>query len=185
MLNHLCNAEDSCLVIIDVQTRLTTAMQTKILRKLKKNISILLQAAQKLSLPVLITEQYPKGLGKTEPEIIQQLPANATSFKKTSFSCMHAEEFIHTLAQTKRKQVILMGMEAHICVLQTAMQLLEAGYEVFVVSDAICSIKKASYKVALERMMRANIIICNTESVLFEWLRDAKHQHFKSLSALL
>ncbi|SMN10951.1 Isochorismatase [uncultured Candidatus Thioglobus sp.] len=185
MNNHLCSAETSCLLIIDVQTRLTATMQPAILNSLKKNINVLLQAAQKLSLPVLITEQYPAGLGKTEPEIMQQLPTTAISFEKTSFSCVHAEKFMQTLEKITRKQVILMGMEAHICVLQTAVQLVELGYQVFVVSDGICSRKKEHYNIALERMIGANIIVCNTESVLFEWLRDATHQHFKPLVSLL
>lgn len=132
-----------------------------------------------------ITEQYPKGLGATEPEISALLPKHSTSFEKTCFSCTSTENFMQLLSQKKHKQVILAGMEAHICVLQTAIQLLAADYQVFVLADAICSRHKKHYKTALQRMTQAGAIVCHTESILFEWLGDARHECFKELSGLL
>ena len=183
--SHLCNNRNSCLVLIDMQIKLTSAMPIKVLARLKRNISILLCAAKTLSIPVLSTEQYPKGLGSTEPEIVDLLPENALKFEKTCFSCTGAEEFMRQLEKTGCKQVILVGIEAHICVLQTAIQLIAEDYQVFVAADAICSRHRENYEASLERMSQANVVICNTESVLFEWLRDAKHEHFKELSRLV
>jgi len=182
---HLCNANNSCLVVIDVQTGLTGAMPVKVLARLKRNINILLQSANTLSIPVLATEQYPKGLGPTEPEIVEVLPDNALKFEKTYFSCTGAKHFLQQLKETGRKQVILVGIEAHVCVLQTAIQLIAEAYQVFVVADGVCSRHRENYEASLKRMSRANVVICNAESVLFEWLRDAKHEHFKKLSPLV
>jgi isochorismate hydrolase len=183
--DHLCNAENSCLVLIDIQTRLTSAMPVKVLARLKRNINILLQSAKTLCIPVLSTEQYPEGLGPTEPEIVELLPDNTLRFEKTCFSCTGARQFLKHLKEDGRKQVILVGIEAHVCVLQTAIQLIAEGYHVFVVADGICSRQRDNYEASLNRMSRAGVTICNTESVLFEWLRDAKHEHFKKLSRLL
>ena len=182
---HLCNANNSCLVVIDIQTGLTAAIPVKVLARLKRNINILLQSANTLSIPVLATEQYPKGLGPTEPEIVELLPDNALKFEKTSFSCTGAEKFLQQLKETGRKQVILVGIEAHVCVLQTAIQLIAKGYQVFVAADGVCSRHRENYEASLIRMSRANVVICNAESILFEWLRDAKHKHFKKLSSLI
>ncbi len=182
---HLCNANNSCLVVIDIQTRLTAAMPLKVLARLKRNINILLQSANTLSIPVLATEQYPKGLGPTEPEIVKLLPDNTLKFEKTCFSCTGAENFLQQLNEMGRKQIILVGIEAHVCVLQTAIQLIAEGYQVFVAADGVCSRHRENYEASLKRMSRANVVICNAESILFEWLRDAKHEHFKELSSLI
>lgn len=182
---HLCNADNSCLVVIDIQTRLTSAMPVKVLARLKRNINILLQSAETLAIPVLSTEQYPEGLGPTEPEIVELLPDSTLKFEKTCFSCTGARHFLKHLKEDGRKQVILVGIEAHVCVLQTAIQLIAEGYQVFVVADGICSRQRDNYEASLNRMSRAGVTICNTESVLFEWLRDAKHEHFKKLSGLV
>lgn len=182
---HLCNANNSCLVVIDIQTRLTAAMPLKVLARLKRNINILLQSANTLSIPVLATEQYPKGLGPTEPEIVKLLPDNTLKFEKTCFSCTGAENFLQQLEEMGRKQIILVGIEAHVCVLQTAIQLIAEGYQVFVAADGVCSRHRENYEASLKRMSRANVVICNAESILFEWLRDAKHEHFKELSSLI
>ncbi|MFB3100707.1 MAG: hydrolase [Gammaproteobacteria bacterium] len=182
---HLCNAANSCLVVIDIQTRLTSTMPIKVLVRLKRNINTLLQGATTLSIPVLITEQYPKGLGPTEPEIVDLLPDNTLKFEKTCFSCTGADQFLQQLKATGRNQVILVGIEAHVCVLQTAIQLIAEGYQVFVAADGICSRNRENYEASLKRMSRAGVAICNAESVLFEWLRDAKHENFKELSRLV
>jgi len=182
---HLCNANNSCLVVIDIQTRLTAAMPLKVLARLKRNINILLQSANTLSIPVLATEQYPKGLGPIEPEIVKLLPDNTLKFEKTCFSCTGAENFLQQLNKMGRKQIILVGIEAHVCVLQTAIQLIAEGYQVFVAADGVCSRHRENYEASLKRMSRANVVICNAESILFEWLRDAKHEHFKELSSLI
>jgi len=182
---HLCNVDNSCLVIIDIQTRLTSVMPVKVLARLKRNINILLQGADKLSIPVLTTEQYPKGLGPTEPEIVDLLPEHALKFEKTCFSCTGSEKFMQQLKETGRKQIIIAGIEAHVCILQTAIQLVAKDYQVFAAADCICSRHRENYEASLKRMRQAGVVICNAESVLFEWIRDANHENFKELSQLV
>jgi nicotinamidase-related amidase len=181
----LCDAKNSTLIVIDIQTHLTAVMPTKVLARLKKNTSLLIKAADALSIPILATEQYPKGLGPLEPEIVEILPKEARRFEKTCFSCIGADNFLEALKTSGRKQIILLGLEAHVCVLQTAIDLLDNDYQVFVVIDGICSRHRENYEAALLRMRQSGIITCIAESVLFEWLRDSKHEHFKTLSNLV
>lgn len=182
--NLLCQANDSCLLIIDIQTRLTSVMPEKVLERLKKNSNLLLTAAELLAIPVFVTQQYPKGLGPLEQEIVDALPEGTNHFEKTCFSSARAENFMQKLEATGRKQVIIAGIEAHICVLQTAIDLLCSGYQVFVMIDAISSRQRDNYENAIHRLQQAGVIVCNTESVVFEWLQDARHEHFKVISEL-
>ncbi|MDD2863404.1 MAG: isochorismatase family protein [Methylococcales bacterium] len=176
---------DSVLVIVDMQGNLSAVMPENDAQAMHENTISLLEAAQKLTIPVLVTEQYPQGLGATEKSVQDALPNNAPIFEKTSFSCYGASGFMPALEQTKRKQIILVGQEAHVCVLQTALDLAAHDYQVHVVEDAICS-RKAEHKFyALQRLQTQNVIITNYESVLFEWLRDAAHPDFKAVSGLL
>ena len=181
----LCDAADSSLLVIDIQSRLTDSMPVKVIDRLKNNSATLITAAKILSIPVLATQQYPKGLGPIEPSIEKQFPENTLRFEKTCFSCADSAEVLQGLEQCNRKQVILLGIEAHICVLQTAIGLLSHGYQVFVALDAVCSRQRDNYENAIQRMADSSVIICNTESILFEWLRDASHEHFKAVSALI
>ena len=181
----LCRVENSSLLIVDTQTRLTAVMPAKVLSRLRRNINLLSHAAAKLSIPVYAFAQYPKGLGPIDPEIEKNLPADCARHEKTSFSCYGVAEFKQALADGGRGQVIITGMEAHVCVLQTAMELGNAGHDVFVAADAICSRHRESYETALQRMRAANITVCDTESVIFEWLGDSRHEHFKEIQAAL
>lgn len=180
----LCRADDSTLVLIDVQTRLAQAMPSACYTAMLRNIGILIQAADKLDVPVFATEQYPAGLGHTVDEIARALPRGSDTFEKTCFSACSQADFADTLAHNERPQVILAGIEAHVCVVQTAVQLREK-FSVFVVEDAVCSRSEANRANALARLRQAGVIVTNTESVLFEWLRDAKHKHFKTLTQLI
>jgi len=172
----LTRAADSALVVIDVQERLAAVMPAR--EAVVSAAGILLEAATRLDIPVLLTEQYPQGLGVTVPELVAKLPEGATKIEKTSFSACGVLPLI-------RRQVVLAGMEAHVCVLQTALELAAAGREVFVAADAICSRTEANYRNALARMQAAGIILTNTESVIFEWLRDAAHEQFRVLAKLI
>ncbi len=180
----LCQADQTALLVIDIQQRLASAMPDQVLQSLIKHTGMLLKVANLLDIPVIQTEQYPKGLGPTLDDIQQHIRHDPL-LEKTCFSCCGAEGFEQALEKSARKQIVLTGMESHVCVLQTAMELKTKGYEVFVVSDAICSRDKHHHKNALQRMHQAGIVISNTESVLFEWLRDAKHPHFKTISQFL
>lgn len=181
----LCQADTSCLVVVDIQARLAAAMPGKVLDRLKRNTTLLIRSARALSIPILTTQQYPQGLGPIEPDIKTELPPDCRHFEKTCFSCAGAENFPEELKKLGKKQVILTGIEAHVCILQTAVDLQREKYDVFVVSDAISSRLRENYENALQRLLQAGIIICNTESVIFEWLRDSRHEHFKAISALL
>ena len=182
---YLCDATNSCLLLIDIQGKLSAAIPDKVNNRLRTNVDILLTAANKLDVPVMATAQYPKGLGPVEDFITEKLNDKALTYDKTCFSCMGAQELADDLAKSGRKQVIVTGMEAHICVLQTVFELRQTGLEVFVVNDAIASRKLSSYETALNRMTQRDIHILTTESVLFEWLRNASHPHFRELSKLI
>ncbi len=186
MTSVLSTAElkDSFLLIIDIQERLVSAMPEDAQALVVKQAGVLLQASVALEIPLAITEQYPKGLGPTEASLLAFAPKVST-IEKTCFSCADADEFMTRLRLSHRRSVVLMGMETHICVLQTALALQGQGYQVFVVEDAVSSRTQENKQNALHRMRQAGVIITNTESVLFEWLADAKHTEFRSLSKLI
>ena len=181
----LLNTLDSVLVIVDMQGKLSAVMPEIDAALMHENTISLLEAAKNLAIPVLVTEQYPQGLGQTEASIRAACPDTTQIFEKTSFSCTGASGFMPALEQMKSKQVILVGEEAHVCIMQTALDLMTLGYQVHVVEDAICA-RKAEHKFyALQRLQAQNVVITNYESVLFEWLRDAAHPDFKTISQLL
>lgn len=172
----------SQLIIIDMQTRLLTAMQHDAMQAVIKNCGILAQAAAMLEVPVIVTEQYPKGLGNTVPELLDFLP-NIKPVEKLTFSCMAEPKFSRQLTRD-HSQITLAGMEAHICVLQTALDL-QNSKQVFVAEDAIISRNPANKANALARMRDAGCIISNTESIVFEWLGKADGDAFKAISKLI
>ena len=181
----LARAADSVLVIIDLQERLAAAMVPASRTGVIRNVRILLEAATRLGVPVLVTEQYPKGLGPTVAQVVEMLPGGTPRLEKTCFSGASAERFVTALEASGRTQVILAGMEAHVCVLQSALELRAVRQGVFVVEDACCSRKQEHHANAMHRLRAAGVVVTNTESVVFEWLRDARHEHFKAISALL
>ncbi|MEA2079906.1 MAG: isochorismatase family protein [Pseudomonadota bacterium] len=181
----LCEAASSQLVIVDVQQRLAAAIPAESLDLMTKNSALLLDAAAILGVPTLCSEQYPTGLGATLTAIAEHLPGDIEKIEKTCFSCTGAEAFQQHIGNSGCRQIVLAGMESHVCILQSAVQLAQQGQEVFVVEDAVCSRREIHHRNAMERMRQAGIIITNTESVIFEWMRDARHEHFREISALL
>ncbi|WP_026600619.1 isochorismatase family protein [Methylomonas sp. 11b] len=182
---NLLDADNSVLLVVDIQGRLSTAMPALDQQQMLTHGRRLLQAAGLLDVPVLLTEQYPQRLGSTQTEISECLPGNTRTFSKTGFSCCAADGFKQALTDTGRKQVVVIGQEAHVCVLQTALELLSANYQVHVLADAVCSRQVQHKDYALQRMLQQGVTLSCHESVLFEWLRDARHSHFKTISALL
>jgi len=178
----LIKPEDSCLIVIDMQDRLVPAMQAP--ARTIKNAGILIQAAKRLDVPVLVTEQYSKGLGATVAEIAK-LADGFPVQEKMHFSCMKDEGFADRFRGLNRKQVVIAGMEAHICVLQTAVNLMEEGYQIFVVTDATSSRSAESEKACLDRLGAAGAGIVTTEMVVFEWLGKAGTPEFRELIALV
>lgn len=184
-MNHadICHREASQLVIVDVQEKLCSAMAPDRLAALIKNCSTLLHAAQLLDVPRIFTEQYPQGLGPTRSDFSSWVtPEN--KIEKIAFSCCEESEFCARMDDT-RPQVVLAGMETHVCVLQTALQLQEMHHRVYVVEDAVISRDPDNKANALARLRQAGIIITNTESVIFEWLKTAEGDAFKTLSKLI
>lgn len=185
MSASLCRAASSQLLLVDLQTRLFAAMSQHQRDEVVRSAGILSAAASALDVPVLYTEQYPKGLGATDPEVAAKLPDHAHCFEKTGFSCRAADGLLARLKSTERRQIVLAGQETHVCVLQTAFDLAAEGFQVFVVEDGVCSRNPEHRRNALERMRAGGIVMTNVESVLFEWLGDAAHPRFKALSALI
>jgi nicotinamidase-related amidase len=173
----LIRADDSVLVVIDMQERLVPAMQAP--ARTLRNARTLLRAAELVSVPVLLTEQYPEGLGRTVPEIASL--TESTPLRKLHFSCMEDAGFAAAFRGLGRKQAVLAGMEAHICVVQTAASLLEDGYAVFVVSDATASRTLESERACIERLSASGVGIVTTEMVVFEWLGRAGTPAFKEM----
>ena len=175
----LINSRESCLIVIDVQSKLLPAMENADITL--ANIKLLAQAASILQLPGIFTEQYPKGLGATVESL---RPFIGKCVEKTCFSAAGSNEFLAELRElTNKKQFIICGIEAHVCVLQTALDLGGEG-DAFVVADAVASRKDANRQLAL-RSLGGRARVVAAEMVLFEWLRDASHPNFKQISALV
>jgi nicotinamidase-related amidase len=181
----LARQDDSQLIIVDVQERLLGAMPAEGRGRTLRAISTFQQAAKILGVPVTVTEQYPKGLGATHGSIKLGFTPLTETLEKTGFSCCRAEGFVDRLLAQHRRQVVIAGIEAHVCVLQTALDLHAQGYEVFVAEDATCSRNADNHANAMHRLRQAGVIVTNSESVLFEWMGDAAHPHFKIVSGLL
>ena len=176
--------EEAVLVVVDVQDVLMKKMNQGVAENVIRNIRTLLTFAQKMAIPVLITEQYPKGLGQTVSEIKMELES-ILPIEKVSFSCCGVETFNEKLNQTGRKQVILTGIETHVCVLQTADDLIQGGHEVHAVADAICSRRKLDWEIGLRWMEKKGAMISTTEIIAFQLLKEAGTEEFKGLSKLL
>jgi len=175
----------SQVVVVDIQARLCPAMADG--NTVLTRTGVLLQAAELLDVPVLISEQYPKGLGPTEGEVLASSPS-AKIFSKMTFSCARdaamAEAF-STLRAAGRNQIVICGIEAHVCVAQTALDLASGGAEVFVVADAVSSRRDSDRQAALARFRDYGISIVTSEMVAFEWLEKAGTDDFKAVSALI
>ena len=178
----LIKAKDSVLIVIDMQERLVPAMQAP--ARTLKNTQLLIRMAGELAIPVMLTEQYPQGLGRTVSEIAPTGSAHPI-YEKLHFSCMEEQAFAEAFRGHQRDQAIITGMEAHICVMQTAAQLMEQNYQVFVVTDATSSRTLESERACLERLQAIGAGIVTTEMVVFEWLSKAGTPTFKKLLPLI
>ena len=169
--------ENATLLLIDWQTRLFDVMPTLFRDKIRSNAENLLWIAQMLEIPTVQSEQYPRGLGPSLSGLNTPDPV-----EKTSFSAMVTPEFAATLKELDRKQVILTGMETHICVAQTCRDLLDAGYDVWVVADAVLSRRSLDWQLGIESMRTDGARLTTTEALLFSLLRDANNPYFKDAS---
>jgi nicotinamidase-related amidase len=178
----LIHREQSLLLIVDIQEKLAPAILNADM--VVANAAKLIHAAKHLSVPMLASEQYPKGLGRTIPTLRELLPPE-TLFDKTHFSCLGESGMAERLQQQQRRQIIVCGMEAHVCVLQTALDIKAAGFTTIVVADAVSSRRSESCELGLARMRDAGVTIVTTEMVLFEWIGQAGTQEFKALLPLI
>ena len=181
----LLRERDSLLLLIDIQPKLYTAMPEAPAARMMRQSVLLAKSAGLLAVPVIATRQYPRGLGALADEINRALPDGTEVADKTCFSCCAAPSVSAPLEHSGRRQIVLAGIEAHVCVLQTAADLLKLGYDVHVAADAVCSRSPDHLNNALARLENMGVVLSNSESVVFEWLRDASHPQFKAVSALL
>lgn len=174
-------ADDSTLLVIDVQEKLLVKMPDA--AGLVRDVGFLIDAATLLRVPVVATEQYPKGLGPTAPDLARRLPPNLPA--KLSFSCCGAAGLLDGLRASGRPNVVLAGMETHVCVMQTALDLLAAGLTVFLPVDALQARFRLDHDLALRRLESAGAVTTTAEAVAFEWMRGADHPQFKAVSKLI
>ncbi len=174
--------EKTAAVIIDFQERIFPAIHEH--EMLTRNVPILIEGLKVLGIPILVTEQYVKGLGPTVAVIAGKLEG-IPRVEKSSFSCCDEPKFMMELASSGRDQVIIAGIESHVCVLQTVIDLLHAGYHPVVAEDCISSRKPNDKKIALERMRREGAYITTYEAILFELLRHSGGETFKAISRLV
>jgi len=177
------DAEKAVLVVIDVQERLVPAMPEDVYLRLRNTVAMLVEVAGLLGLPVVTTEQYPKGIGHTVPELAAA--CNETVIEKVSFGCCGEATFLEALKNTGRTQVLITGMEAHVCVYQTVLGLLEDGYYVHLVRDAICSRNKTDYLAGVANAGQAGAVVTTAETVMFQMLQESTHEQFRAVSKLV
>jgi len=174
--------DQCCLVVVDIQGKLAQLMADK--ETLFQNARILIQAARILEIPILWCQQVPQSLGPTVPEIAELL-SGVEPIDKASFSCAGHEPFNVQLESLARRQVLLCGIETHVCIYQTAMDLLAQDYDVTVVADAVSSRTPQNRQIALARLAAEGAAIASTEMVLFELLKTAQHPQFKPIARLV
>lgn len=177
------SGEKAVLVVVDVQEKLAPAMDGELYAQLLEHTNLLIEGFKALDLPIIATEQYSKGLGNT----VAQLDGAAEQHRieKMSFSCCGEETFLSALKETGAKQVVIAGMETHVCVFQTVLDLLDRGYTVHLVRDAVSSRFKSDYENAVSTAARAGAVITTTEMALFQLVKGAGTEGFKAISKLV
>ena len=176
----LMKQTSSLLLIIDVQEQLAPVMDSP--RDVINGCSQLIAVAKRLGIPFVITEQYPKGLGSTMIDLRNEAGDDAIYYPKVEFSCAKNENILKAIEVANKKQIIIAGVETHICVIQTALDLLSLGYEVFVVSNACSSRSPVQNDIGLRRLANNGVDVVTSEMVIFEWLEKAGTPEFKEIS---
>lgn len=180
------NREEALLLVVDIQERLVPAIHKDLYPQALRNAQIMIETAGALGLPILLTEQYPKGLGGTVPEILKPLEGKKyQKLEKVSFSCARDEGFLQAVAAPRRKQVVIVGMETHVCVYQTSVDLTRAGYSVFVLDDAVSSRYLHNYQSGLQALRDAGCTVFSTETAVFQLLKVAATPEFKKVASLI
>lgn len=177
---------EALLLIIDIQEKLCRVMNRDYLARICSNINLLTTLSQELSIPLLLTQQYPQGLGPTIEPVQKILEGKKVeTLDKTTFGCCEDSQFLKKLKTFQRKKIILVGMETHVCVYLTALGLLKNGFYPFVVSDAVISRESFHYKNGLQLASQAGAVVTNTETLLFQLMVESGSKTFKKISSLL
>jgi nicotinamidase-related amidase len=181
--DRILDRRRSVLLVIDLQESYRGKLREE--ERTLRGARRLLVAAAELAIPVLVTEQYPRGLGATREEIASALPADALRFEKTSFSVAGAPGLLDQLRELRRDQVVLAGIETHVCVGQSAHDLLQAGLQVHAVRDAISARFALEDETGFAKLLGSGAIPASVEGALFEWLRDSRAPEFKAIHRLV
>lgn len=185
LLRFALERDKAVLLVVDVQDRLGAAMPKETYERLVKNAGVLIESAKLLGLPVLATEQYPKGLGPMSARLRDLLPPDSPPMDKLAFSCGAVKEVARRLYLSGRRQVIVVGMETHICVFQTVRDLVAGGYFPFVARDAVCARAQENHDAGLSLMREAGATVSSTEAVVYDLLGAAGTPEFKQLAPML
>jgi nicotinamidase-related amidase len=176
------STETSLLIVIDVQEKIFATMYEQ--KRVKDNIIRMVGGAKTLKIPIIWTEQYSKGLGPTIPELRAALGGH-TCYEKITFSCADDNQILKAVEKVNPRDILLCGIEAHVCVYQTAADLIDRGNRVHLVSDAVMSRHKSNHEIALQRMEQIGVNITSVEMALFEFQGAAKGETFKPIAALI
>ena len=182
--DRMLGRDDTAILLIDVQDRLFATVGDKPARRHLAQMVLLLRAARIMSVPLAVTEQYPKGLGATVAEL-RPLVEGAPRASKVEFSCCRNTEAAAVIAGLERRKIVVLGMETHVCVYQTVLDLLAAGHAVHVVADGVLSRHKASWRIGLDLCAGAGAVVTSAEAVIFQLLGQAGGDVFKRVQALL
>lgn len=180
---NILDPAHTTLAVIDMQEGFRAAISD--FAETAARIALVAHAAQLLKVPVIVTEQYPRGLGHTASEIKAVLPAGFKAIEKTAFSSCGANAFEAELERTQALHVLVCGIEAHICVNQTTHDLLERGYRVHLLTDCITARTAHNKQIGLAKMQQSGAVPSSTEMALFELMRDAQHEQFKAIQKLI
>ncbi len=181
--NRLLHPDRAVLLVIDIQEKFTPVIHKA--ERLIERTRIMIETARQLELPVVVSEQYPRGLGPTAKELAEILPENVTVLEKTAFGCLGDEDITAHLKSLGRDQIMVCGIEAHVCVNQTVHQLLAAGYEAHLIQDAVSAREKRNLGIGLAKMTQSGAIPSCTEMALFELMGNSLHPCFKPIQALI
>lgn len=179
----ILNREKTALIVVDIQEAFRNVIPE--FATITTQTALAVQGFQILDLPIIVTEQYPKGLGRTAREILEVLPEDFEFVEKTAFSSCGSSAFLEKLQKTGATQIVLAGLETHICVNQTAHDLLNENYEVHILQDCVASRLSQNKEIALQKLHASGVIPSSVEMALFELMRDAKHAKFKEIQKLV
>ena len=176
-------ANESALIIVDIQEKLISSIHEERREIIVKNTEKLIRSAEILGIPIIYTEQYPKGLGRTISEISSLIKERP--IEKRSFSCFGSEDFKDAVAESMARYLIIAGIESHICVNQTVFDALELGYTPIVVEDATGSRNKRDHETAMMKFSSSGVLVESTEMIIYEWLESAENRKFKEILEII